>query len=85
MHRKRARSRNSWGERSAPDYKQPKTHCMQPPEVACLKLSFVQDLGLPVCDRDSAICTDIITTTAFTDQLVLDAPGDKEICLQLQF
>ena len=51
-------------------------------EVARLTLSSLQDLGLPICDRDRALCKDIITTAAFAGQALEDAPGEKDICLQ---
>ncbi len=52
-------------------------------DVARLTLSSLQDLGLPVSDRERALCKDIITTAAFTGHVLEDAlSGDKDICLQ---
>ena len=50
-------------------------------DVARLTLGALQDLGLPVSDRDKMLAKDMITTAAFTGQGQL-AVEDKDICLQ---
>ena len=55
-------------------------------DVARLTLGALQDLGLPVNDRDRMLCKDMITSAAFTEpgqrQLEGGAGEDKDICLQ---
>ena len=50
-------------------------------DVARLTLGALQDLGLPVSDRDKMLAKDMITTAAFT-QGQLETAEDKDICLQ---
>ena len=50
-------------------------------DVARLTLGALQDLDLPVSDRDSMLAKDMITTAAFT-QGQLMAEDDRDICLQ---
>ena len=50
-------------------------------EVARMTLGALQDLGLPVSDRDKMLAKDMITTAAFTGQCQL-AAEDKDVCLQ---
>ena len=50
-------------------------------DVARLTLGALQDLGLPVSDRDKMRAKDMITTAAFT-QGQLETAEDKDICLQ---
>ena len=51
-------------------------------DVARLTLGALQDLGLPVSDRDRMLAKDMITTAAFTTQGQLMSDEDKDICLQ---
>ena len=51
-------------------------------DVARMTLGTLQDLGLPVSDRDRMLAKDIITTAAFTEQLALQGVQDKDFCLQ---
>ena len=53
-------------------------------DVARLTLGALQDLGLPISDRDRMLAQDMITTAAFTQpgQWQLGAEKDKDICLQ---
>ena len=49
-------------------------------EVARMTLGALQDLGLPVSDRDKMLAKDMITTAAFVNgQLAVE---DKDVCLQ---
>ena len=49
-------------------------------EVARMTLGALQDLGLPVSDRDKMLAKDMITTAAFTNgQLAVE---DRDVCLQ---
>ena len=50
-------------------------------DVARLTLGALNDLGLPVSDRDKIMAKDIITTAAFSEQPALQGE-DKDICLQ---
>ena len=50
-------------------------------DVARLTLGALNDLGLPVSDRDRIMAKDIITTAAFSGQPALQEE-DKDICLQ---
>ena len=52
-------------------------------DVARLTLGALQDLGLPVSDRDKMLAKDMITTAAFTPaQGQLGTAEDKDVCLQ---
>jgi hypothetical protein len=59
-------------------------------DVAGMTLRALQDLGLPVSDRDKMLAKDIITTAAFTSQhhftgeghRLEEKPQDRDICLQ---
>ena len=52
-------------------------------DVARLTLCALQDLGLPVSDRDKMLAKDMITTAAFTPaQGQLGTAEDKDVCLQ---
>ena len=55
-------------------------------DVARLTLGALQDLGLPVNDRDRMLCKDMITSAAFTQpgqrQLEGGAGEDKDTSLQ---
>ena len=53
-------------------------------DVARLTIGALQDLGLPVSDRDKMLAKDMITTAAFTQpgQGQLGGEEDKDICLQ---
>ena len=53
-------------------------------DVARLTLGALQDLNLPISDRDRMLAKDMITTAAFTQpgQGQLGAEEDKDICLQ---
>ena len=49
-------------------------------DVARMTLGALQDLGLPVSDRDKMLAKDMITTAAFANgQLAVE---DKDVCLQ---
>ena len=54
-------------------------------DVARLTLGALQDLGLPISDRDRMLAKDMITTAAFSQPgqgQLGGAEEDKEICLQ---
>jgi hypothetical protein len=54
-------------------------------DVARLTLGALQDLGLPVSDRDKMLAKDMITTAAFTQQREghgEDNQQERDICLQ---
>jgi hypothetical protein len=54
-------------------------------DVARLTLGALQDLGLPVSDRDKMLAKDMITTAAFTKQREgheEDNQQERDICLQ---
>ena len=51
-------------------------------DVARLTLGALQDLGLPVSDRDKMLAKDMITTAAFTQGQLTDGGGEADICLQ---
>ena len=51
-------------------------------DVARLTLGALQDLGLPVSDRDRMLAKDMITTAAFTQAGQLEGEGGGDICLQ---
>ena len=50
-------------------------------DVARLTIGALQDLGLPISDRDRMLAKDMITTAAFTGQGQL-ADEVRDICLQ---
>ena len=51
-------------------------------DVARLTLGALQDLGLPVSDRDRMLAKDMITSAAFTQAGQLEGGEDRDICLQ---
>ena len=51
-------------------------------DVARLTLGALQDLGLPVSDRDKMLAKDMITTAAFTQGQLEDRGEEADICLQ---
>ena len=51
-------------------------------DVARLTLGALQDLGLPVSDRDKMLAKDMITTAAFTQGQLTDRGEEADICLQ---
>ena len=51
-------------------------------DVARLTLGALQDLGLPVSDRDKLLAKDMITTAAFTQGQLEDRGEEADICLR---
>ena len=65
-----------------PDGRFKKARLQAATEVARLTLSSLQDLGLPISDRDRMLCKDMICNAGIcADKAITDAE-DRDICLQ---